>query len=310
MSGFIYLLSHEVMPNLLKIGFTTRTVKERVQELSSTGVPGKFTIELYFEVDNAPLFENLLHKSLNEYRFEKEFFKIDLKTAIEVIHILIKDQYLTLNDFKGRSAHLATTKEQIQARNKLEQERNQKVKDRALELKNNYLDISADCLKATLTVNYSNYSDYERTEILEIISLKRKEERDIPEQKIAAAVNFFELHLKEEFINISITVNNLLIGYIKPKFLLSLRGYSINDGQKIAKSLTGKEKYLFISLHSMIIKLEDDDILGFAIQQLRSCIDLDNNHLFFESLHRPDTLTKLLQGIFQELNLKIHQRLK
>jgi hypothetical protein len=99
------------------------------------------------------------------------------------------------------------------------------------------------------------------------------------------------------------------MGYLKPKFLLSLRGYSINDGQKIAKCLTGKEKYLFVSLHSKIIKLENDDILGFAIQQLRSCIDLDNNHLFFESPYRPYTLTKLLQGVFQELNLKIHQRL-
>ena len=41
------------MPNLLKIGFTTRTLDERVGELSSTGVPTPFEVEFFVEVDYA-----------------------------------------------------------------------------------------------------------------------------------------------------------------------------------------------------------------------------------------------------------------
>ena len=46
LGGFVYVLSHPLMPNLLKIGFTTRQVEERVAELSAaTAVPGPFIIE-------------------------------------------------------------------------------------------------------------------------------------------------------------------------------------------------------------------------------------------------------------------------
>ena len=102
------------MPNLLKIGYTTRKIEERVQELSATGVPGKFTVELYFETDNAQIFEMLLHKSLQEFRFKKEFFKTDIKTAIQVIHRLIGKNEIHLFQFYGKSSLLATTKEQVQ----------------------------------------------------------------------------------------------------------------------------------------------------------------------------------------------------
>jgi hypothetical protein len=33
--GFIYILTNKAFPELLKIGYTLRTVEERVQELSS-----------------------------------------------------------------------------------------------------------------------------------------------------------------------------------------------------------------------------------------------------------------------------------
>jgi hypothetical protein len=39
MRGYLYILSNNAMPNLFKIGFTTRTITERIRELSSTGVP-------------------------------------------------------------------------------------------------------------------------------------------------------------------------------------------------------------------------------------------------------------------------------
>ena len=41
--GYVYLLTNEAMPGYVKIGFTERTVEERIEELSKpTGVPMPF----------------------------------------------------------------------------------------------------------------------------------------------------------------------------------------------------------------------------------------------------------------------------
>src|SRR2546426_6574269 len=49
-NGYIYLLSNRMMSaNLLKIGFTMRSVEERIAELNAeTGVPAPFHLEAYF----------------------------------------------------------------------------------------------------------------------------------------------------------------------------------------------------------------------------------------------------------------------
>lgn len=86
-NGFIYLLSNEIMPDLLKIGYCTRKVEERVKELNSqTGVPYPFTIEAYFGSDKPEEDERIIHEKLINYRIEKkEFFKISTFEAIEKI---------------------------------------------------------------------------------------------------------------------------------------------------------------------------------------------------------------------------------
>ena len=82
--GFLYILSHPHMPGLLKIGFTTRPVEERVQELSSsTGVPGAFTPEAYFISDSPEAHEAEVFRLLSPHRLPgKEFFRSD------VVHVM------------------------------------------------------------------------------------------------------------------------------------------------------------------------------------------------------------------------------
>src|SRR6516225_8653453 len=61
--GFIYVLSHPLMPNLVKIGFTTREAAERVAELNATtGVPGPFEIEGIFPSSDPEQHELTVHK--------------------------------------------------------------------------------------------------------------------------------------------------------------------------------------------------------------------------------------------------------
>ncbi len=80
--GFIYILSNASMPGLLKIGYTTRTVHERVQELNRpTGVPTPFKIEAYFHSDSPEAQERRVHQALASCREGKEFFRIDAEVA-------------------------------------------------------------------------------------------------------------------------------------------------------------------------------------------------------------------------------------
>jgi predicted Zn-ribbon and HTH transcriptional regulator len=81
------------MPNLLKIGFTTRNVDERITELnSSTGVPTNFVLEAYFCSSTPENDERLLHRELNEYRTNRnrEFFQISILDAIEKIKNILE----------------------------------------------------------------------------------------------------------------------------------------------------------------------------------------------------------------------------
>jgi hypothetical protein len=88
MKGYIYCLSNQSMPGLLKIGFTQRTIEERLEELASpSGVPSPFELEFCVRVHNAQGLEQKLHMELQEYRLttRREFFKLSNEEAINRI---------------------------------------------------------------------------------------------------------------------------------------------------------------------------------------------------------------------------------
>ena len=87
LSGYVYVLSNPRMPGLVKIGCTTRSVAERVDELNSaTGVPSPFVVEAYFAVASPEKVEADIHGQLSRHRVPgREFFEIE---AGEVIRIL------------------------------------------------------------------------------------------------------------------------------------------------------------------------------------------------------------------------------
>src|SRR4051812_22378009 len=43
-TGFVYALENSYLPDLIKIGKTTRSIEERMTELSTTGVSGSFNV--------------------------------------------------------------------------------------------------------------------------------------------------------------------------------------------------------------------------------------------------------------------------
>ena len=81
--GSVYILTNKAMPGLVKIGYTTRTAKERAEELyrdrngrAITGVPTHFDVAHEEFCDNPKELETLIHQELDELRFNKdrEFF--------------------------------------------------------------------------------------------------------------------------------------------------------------------------------------------------------------------------------------------
>jgi hypothetical protein len=88
MKGYIYCLSNQSMPGLLKIGFTQRNIEERLEELASpTGVPAPFELEFCVRVHNAQGLELRLHSEFQAYRLttRREFFKLSNEEAINRI---------------------------------------------------------------------------------------------------------------------------------------------------------------------------------------------------------------------------------
>jgi hypothetical protein len=85
---WVYILSNESMPNIVKIGITKLTPEERAKQISaSTGVPIPFKVEFAFKCHEGEFLENDIHIYLDSYRVNsnREFFKIDINEAIDVI---------------------------------------------------------------------------------------------------------------------------------------------------------------------------------------------------------------------------------
>lgn len=73
----IYILSTREQKDFLKIGFTTRGVVERVNEINSaTGVVIPYGVRAVWCVKEAKVLEKKIHESLSEYRVrnDREFF--------------------------------------------------------------------------------------------------------------------------------------------------------------------------------------------------------------------------------------------
>lgn len=96
--GFVYVLSNECMPGLVKIGRTKRSVSGRARELYSTGVAQPFNVvEEVFSPDCIAL-ERLIHEELQDHRVSdaREFFKVQRFDAVAALARLHRQQVLDL----------------------------------------------------------------------------------------------------------------------------------------------------------------------------------------------------------------------
>lgn len=88
--GFIYVLVNSSMPDLVKVGLTTRKPSDRASELSGvTGVPTPFIVVYETEVNDCVDAEKFVHEMLTikGYRVSdaREFFRAPVQDVIKVI---------------------------------------------------------------------------------------------------------------------------------------------------------------------------------------------------------------------------------
>jgi hypothetical protein len=89
-AGFLYVFSNRSYPQLLKVGSTHLHPVERAKELSTTGVPFPFQVEHYAEVADHHQAERQLHQLLRAERVRKEFFRLPVSRAVEVVDMVAR----------------------------------------------------------------------------------------------------------------------------------------------------------------------------------------------------------------------------
>ena len=85
----VYILINEAMPGIIKIGWTDKTVEERMKELDRTATPLPFTCYYAKRVDDPTFVESKLHQAFDEFRIRdnREFFRMSpdqAKAALEI----------------------------------------------------------------------------------------------------------------------------------------------------------------------------------------------------------------------------------
>lgn len=85
--GWLYILTNPTMPDLCKVGMTTRTPEERAAELHDTGSPTPYTVAKAWPVDDVRAAERDAHAVLARYRVsdEREWFRVSVPKAVKAL---------------------------------------------------------------------------------------------------------------------------------------------------------------------------------------------------------------------------------
>ena len=106
--GYVYILANSSF-KFLKIGFTNRDPKNRIDELDTTGVPTPFELVYEVLVWDAESLEKKIHSELGRCRVRnsREFFEISQDIAyMAVKNILKKNNIEILYEKKHKDFHL------------------------------------------------------------------------------------------------------------------------------------------------------------------------------------------------------------
>ncbi len=85
--GYVYILTNDAYPDLVKIGMTTSTSERRLKGVNGSGVVDDWKVEWDYNCFRPWDLEQTIHLKLDSFRErnDREFFRMSVKQAIEVI---------------------------------------------------------------------------------------------------------------------------------------------------------------------------------------------------------------------------------
>ncbi len=88
MSEFVYVLTNEAMPGIVKIGHT-ENLEQRIKKLDSTPLPLPFECHYAARVSNARQIEGILHNLFAEHRIRpnREFFRLSPEKVVTALSL-------------------------------------------------------------------------------------------------------------------------------------------------------------------------------------------------------------------------------
>jgi len=119
--GWVYVLTNEAMPGIVKIGYTLREPSVRAEELykdskngAVTGVPLPFDVAYKAWVLNPFQVEQAVHKSLAQKRINdnREFFKCSTEEAVEHIRQVAQAKFEESKEEADRKLRLQKEQEE------------------------------------------------------------------------------------------------------------------------------------------------------------------------------------------------------
>lgn len=96
MEGLIYVVQNRHQEGV-KVGLTTKSIQERLKQLSSTGVPGAFEVVAIFPSSKPKADEKKVHEKLQRYNLAKEHFQLDPIEAVLKAYRALKREPIFYN---------------------------------------------------------------------------------------------------------------------------------------------------------------------------------------------------------------------
>lgn len=92
--SFVYVLTNEAMPGLVKIGMTQAPIEARMLQLDTTGVPLPFECYYAARVNDQKRVEKALHEAFGDHRIRKsrEFFRLDPYKAKVILELVAEEE--------------------------------------------------------------------------------------------------------------------------------------------------------------------------------------------------------------------------
>lgn len=87
--GWVYIITNKAMPGLVKIGFSTKDLILRANELAHTGSPYPYIVEYDVLVAGPRDIERCVHSALSDRCEGKEWFRCETRDVIREIRKIV-----------------------------------------------------------------------------------------------------------------------------------------------------------------------------------------------------------------------------